>query len=150
MRAATTYSIEELVPHRGPMCLLDRVVDAGDEHFVAEVTVPDGGVFGDSGGVGAWVGIEYMAQAVAAWAGWRARERGGSPKIGLLLGTRNYTSVISRFAPGLCLTVAIRREFLADNGMGQFNCTISSGDRELIKVALNVFEPDDATEFLRL
>lgn len=132
------------------MCLLDRVIDAGDEHFIAEVTVPSGGVFGDGGGVGAWVGIEYMAQAVAAWAGWRAREQGGSPKIGLLLGTRNYTSAISRFAPGLCLTVSIRREFLADNGMGQFICTISSGDRELINVALNVFEPDDPTEFLRL
>ncbi len=150
MRAASTYSIEELVPHKGPMCLLDRVVDAGDEHFVAEVTVRPGGLFDHGHGVGAWVGIEYMAQAVAAWAGWRARARGGLPKIGLLLGTRNYASKISRFAPGLCLIVAIRREFLADNGMGQFNCTISDGDQELVKVALNVFEPDDPTEFLRL
>ena len=150
MRAASTYSIEELLPHRGAMCLLDRVIDAGDEHFVAEVTVRPGGLFNDDHGVGAWVGIEYMAQAVAAWSGWRARECGGLPKIGLLLGTRNYTSAVSRFTSGMCLTVAIRREFLADNGMGQFNCTISNGDRELVKVALNVFEPDDPTEFLRL
>ena len=150
MRAASTYSIEELVPHRGPMCLLDRVVDAGDEYFVAEVTLRDGGLFDDGQGVGAWVGIEYMAQAIAAWAGLRARARGGLPKIGLLLGTRNYTSAVSRFTSGMCLTVAIRREFLADNGMGQFNCTISNGDQELVKVALNVFEPDDPTEFLRL
>lgn len=150
MRAAQTYSIEELVPHKGPMCLLDRVIDAGDEHLVAEVTVRSGGLFDDGQGVGAWVGIEYMAQAVAAWAGWRAQVRGGLPKIGLLLGTRNYTSAVPRFTSGMCLTVAIRREFLADNGLGQFNCTISSGDQELVKVALNVFEPDDPTEFLRL
>ena len=150
MRAASTYSIEELVPHKGPMCLLDRVVDAGDEHLVAEVTVRPGGLFDDGRGVGAWVGIEYMAQAVAAWAGCRARARGGEPKIGLLLGTRNYTSAVSRFASGMCLTVAIHREFVADNGLGQFNCIISNGDQELVRVALNVFEPDDPTEFLRL
>lgn len=150
MRAANTYLIEELVPHKGPMCLLDRVIDAGDEHFIAEVTVPACGLFNNRHGVGAWIGIEYMAQAVAAWAGWRAREQGGEPKIGLLLGTRDYTSAVSQFASGLCLIVAIRREFLADNGLGQFNCTINNGNQELVKVALNVFEPDDPTEFLRL
>ena len=150
MRAASDYAIHELVPHAGPMCLLDRVIEAGHEHFVAEVTVRSDDIFVGAGGVGAWVGIEYMAQTVAAWAGYRARVAGGAPKIGLLLGTRSYVSSVPRFEVGQRLTVSIRREFLAENGMGQFDCSIRDGDNELIHVALNVFEPDDPAEFLRL
>ena len=99
MGDAAMYLIEELVPHTGPMCLLDRVIDAGDEHLVAEVTIRADDLFADGGAVGAWVGIEYMAQAVAAWAGWRARVQGGAPKIGLLLGTRDYRSLPHRPMP---------------------------------------------------
>ena len=150
MGDAATYSIGELVPHTGPMCLLDRVIQAGDEHLVAEVTIRADDLFADGGAVGAWVGIEYMAQAVAAWAGWRARVQGGAPKIGLLLGTRDYRCAVARFHTGQCLTISIRREFLADNGMGQFRCSIRDRDAELASVALNVFEPDDPSEFLRL
>ena len=149
MRAAASYPIDELVPHKGPMCLLDRVIDAGDEHLVAEVTIRADGLFADGGAVGAWVGIEYMAQAVAAWAGWRARAQGGVPKIGLLLGTRDYRCAVARFQPGQCLTVSIRREFVADNGLGQFQCSIRDGDIELASVALNVFEPDDLVSILK-
>lgn len=150
MGDATMYSIEELVPHTGRMCLLDRVIEAADQHLVAEVTIRADGLFAEDGEVGAWVGIEYMAQAVAAWAGWRARVQGGAPKIGLLLGTREYRCTVARFHAGQCLTISIRREFLADNGLGQFQCSIRDGDVELVAVALNVFEPDDPSEFLRL
>ena len=67
--------IADLMPHEGPMCLLDRLVEAQDERLVAEVLVPADGILSRDGAVGAWVGVEYMAQAVAAWAGWQVRHR---------------------------------------------------------------------------
>lgn len=142
--AATLPSIDRLVPHSGTMSLLDRVVDAGDDHVVAELAIRSDGVFNDAGGVDAWIGIEYMAQAVAAWAGLRAHDRGEAPKIGLLLGTRRYLCHVPRFAVGDRLRITAVRQFIADNGLGQFDCRIERDGSVVAEAALNVFEPDDA------
>lgn len=141
-------AITELVPHAGPMCLLDRVLAAEGERLSAEVVVPAQGLFCQDGGVGAWVGIEYMAQAVAAWAGWQARAAGQPPRIGLLLGTRRYRCGVPRFAAGQRLQVDIERAYQADNGLGQFDCRIQADGVELASATLTVFGPEDPSAFL--
>src|SRR2546426_3960121 len=82
--------IRSLVPHSGPMVLLDRVVSVDEESLCAEVLIRADSMFCAAGGVGAWVGLEYMAQAIAAYAGYGARLRGAPVKIGFLLGSRRY------------------------------------------------------------
>lgn len=141
-------AITELVPHAGPMCLLDRVLAAEGERLSAEVVVPAEGLFSHDGGVGAWVGIEYMAQAVAAWAGWQARQQGQPPRIGLLLGTRRYRCSVARFAAGQRLRIDIERGYQADNGLGQFECRIAADGAELASAQLTVFGPEDPSAFL--
>ena len=69
-------AIEAWMPHRGEMRLIDRLLVVDEVHAVAEVDVPLDGLFVRDGQVAAWVGIEYMAQTVAAWAGARARRYG--------------------------------------------------------------------------
>ncbi|MDR7332793.1 hotdog family protein [Roseateles asaccharophilus] len=140
--------ITELVPHAGPMCLLDRVITAEGERLSAEVVVPADGMFSQDGGVGAWVGIEYMAQAVAAWAGWQGRQAGEAPRIGLLLGTRRYRCSVPRFGVGQRLQVDIARAYQADNGLGQFECRIHADGMELASATLTVFGPEDPSAFL--
>ena len=140
--------ITELVPHQGAMCLLDRVIAVEGERLSAEVVVPADGLFSHDGGVGAWVGIEYMAQAVAAWAGWQARQLGEAPRIGLLLGTRRYRCKVARFAAGQRLQVDVERGYQADNGLGQFDCRIHADGEELAHAQLTVFGPKDPSAFL--
>ncbi|PTT82843.1 3-hydroxylacyl-ACP dehydratase [Pelomonas sp. HMWF004] len=140
--------ISELVPHQGPMCLLDRLLAVEGDRLSAEVVVPAKGLFSRDGGVGAWVGIEYMAQSVAAWAGWQARALGQPPRIGLLLGTRRYRCSVPQFASGQRLQVDIERCFQADNGLGQFECRIQAGGVELAAALLTVFGPEDPTALL--
>lgn len=146
-------AIAELVPHAGAMSLLDRVVAAEAERLVAEVVVPAEGLFTDSHGagegVGAWVGLEYMAQAVAAWAGWQARAVGEAPRIGFLLGTRRYRCGVARFMPGQRLQVEVTRLYQADNGLGQFEGRVSADGVELASAQLTVFGPEDPTAFLQ-
>lgn len=144
----TLPPILDLVPHAGPMCLLDRVIAAEGERLSAEVVVPAEGLFSHDGGVGAWVGVEYMAQAVAAWAGWQARQLGQKPRIGLLLGTRRYRCSVARFAAGQRLRIDVERGYQADNGLGQFDCRIQADGVELASAQLTVFGPDDPTAFL--
>ena len=141
-------SILELVPHAGPMSLLDRLIAVEGERLSAEVVVPADGLFSHDGGVGAWVGIEYMAQAVAAWAGWQSRQAGEAPRIGLLLGTRRYRCSVARFAAGQRLQVDIERGYQADNGLGQFDCRIQAEGVEVASALLTVFGPKDPSAFL--
>jgi predicted hotdog family 3-hydroxylacyl-ACP dehydratase len=145
-RAAVDLPIAHIVPHAGRMSLLTRAIEGDAESFVAEVAVTTGGLFEP---LGAWVGIEYMAQTVAAWAGWRARLRGAEPRIGFLLGSRRYVSSQASFASGQTLRIEIRRVFLADNGLGQFDCRIERGPETIATAALTVYEPKGDAPFLK-
>jgi predicted hotdog family 3-hydroxylacyl-ACP dehydratase len=93
------------------------------------------------GAVPAWVGIEYMAQAVSAWAGARALRGGGRPRIGFLLGTRRYDVHCAAFPGGRTLRVQVRCEFMGDNGLGLFDCSIHLDGAEVAAGRLSVFEP---------
>ncbi len=143
MRVAVQYPISEIVPHAGNMSLLDTAVEGDQESLVAEAVIRDGNLFYNaaSAGTGAWIGIEYMAQTVAAWAGWQARLRGGEPRVGYLLGTRRYHCSRSTFRAGEILRVEVHRQFQADNGLGQFECHITIGGEQVASAALTLFEP---------
>lgn len=131
------------IPHRGAMMLLDRVLEVGAEHSVAEVDVPLDGLFVRDGQVPAWVGIEYMAQTISAWAGGRARREGGAPRMGLLLGTRRYETRCASFPGGARLRVEARCELMGDNGLGVFDCRILLAGDEVATAKLSVFDPPE-------
>ena len=144
----TLYPIEEVVPHRGNLLLLQRVLRWDEDSIEAALVVPSEGLFCQHDGVPAWVGIEYMAQAIAAWAGCRARRDGGTPKIGFLLGSRRYRSAVPVFPAGTPLVVHAHRELIGDNGLGMFACRIVAGDACWVEANVSVFEPDDAQAYL--
>ncbi|WP_084087441.1 beta-ketoacyl-ACP synthase [Aerolutibacter daejeonensis] len=146
--AAAMPDIEQVIPHRGTMLLVDRLVHWDDETVAVELAVPADSPFHVDGGVPAYVGVEYMAQAVACWAGCHARARGAPPPIGFLLGTRRYECAVPLFSSGLQLRVEARREILGENGLGVFACRILAADRELATANVSVFEPPDAMAYL--
>lgn len=140
------HAMDAWVPHRGPLSLLDQVEHCDDHGIEARVRVPADGVFGDDEGVPAWVGIEYMAQAVAAWSGARARVAGGSPKIGYLLGSRRYEAMVPVFDVGAELRVMAQCELMGENGLGMFDCRIEQGGRVVASGRLSVYEPPEDNE----
>lgn len=144
----TDAAIDELVPHRGTMSWLCRVIEAGEEHLVAEATIGADHLLLRDGQLSAAAGIEYMAQAVAAWAGSCRRAAGGAPKIGFLLGTRRYTCSRAGFRVGEVLRIRVEHRFQADNGLGQFEALIEIDGAEVARASLNVFGPEEPEAFL--
>lgn len=142
------YAIEEVVPHRQDMCLLQRILRWDQDSIEAELVVPGTGLFIENGQMPAWIGIEYMAQAIAAWSGCRARAAGAAPQLGFLLGSRRYNSLRSGFPSGTRLRVQARRELLGDNGLGLFACRILAGEEEWAVANVSVYEPADAKAYL--
>src|SRR5574341_2405150 len=136
--------IRSLLPHSGPMVLLDRVIAADEESLCAEVRIRQNSLFCNAGGVGAWVGLEYMAQAIGAYAGYAAKLRGDPIRIGFLLGTRRYQCSQPQFAVGSLLTVYAKRIFQSENGLASFECHIDDENGQLATASVTVFQPADA------
>ena len=137
----TQYSIDELVPHRDTMLLIDEVIDFDDEHLTSRVKITkDSEFLNENNEVPAWVGIEYMAQTIAAWAGVHSKIAGKDIKPGYLLGTRKYKPYSSSFPVGSILEISVQKSYQS-NELGVFECNITS-DRLLAEASLNVYQPE--------
>ena len=149
MSALTFPPLTELMPHRPPMLLLDRMVAAGETHAVCEVELRADGPFGGAEGVPAYVGIEYMAQTVAAFSGWQRRCAGQPIEIGFLLGTREFQSFCDGFQVGQTLRVEVTHVWGGDQ-LARFNCTISDAQTGALlqQADLSVFKPTDLRDVL--
>lgn len=143
--------IDTLVPHSGAMSLLDSVLAADAETLAAQVTIRPETMFLVDGAVGAWVGVEYMAQAVAAHAGYAARQRGEPVRVGFLLGSRRYACSVPSFALGSVLHIHVQRALQGENGLGAFDCRIvdANSGLELATATITVFQPNNVEEFLQ-
>lgn len=139
------WPVARLLPHAPPMILIDRVVSVSEEYFEAEVILRSDSLFCDGTAVDAWVGIEYMAQAVAAYAGAEALAAGTPIKTGFLLGTRSYSSRTPRFAVGAVLRIGVKKVLHDPGGLSVVECSLrESNEREaLVTANLTVYEVDD-------
>jgi predicted hotdog family 3-hydroxylacyl-ACP dehydratase len=143
--------IKTLVPHSGTMSLLDALLAADAETLSARVAIGRETMFCSGGAVGAWVGVEYMAQAVAAHAGYQARLRGEAVRVGFLLGTRRYVCAVPAFPAGSVLDIHVRCALQGETGLGAFDCRITDANdgTELAIATITVFQPANVEEFLQ-
>jgi predicted hotdog family 3-hydroxylacyl-ACP dehydratase len=148
--AAVQYPpLEQLLPYRPPMILLDRMIDATDKGSMCEVTIGPQTPFIEPAGVPAFVGLEYMAQAVAAYAGYRSYLAGTSMAVGFLLGTPELKTCCQFFDCGQTLQIQATHVW-GDNEFMQFHCTIQDAltGKLLQQAELHVFKPQDLQSYL--
>lgn len=132
-------NVADLIPHSGDMVLLDRIADYDDHGLIAELVVRGDGLLGNDKVVPAWAGIEYMAQAIAAYAGVVAIQANKPIRLGFLLGTRRYNSNVAAFKVGSTLTIRVKK-IMQDDNLGVFDCLIQ-GEGVEVSANLNVYQP---------
>lgn len=136
--------------HREPMLLVDKVVGWGDGEVEVQVDPASSSHFADARGhVPSWVGLEYMAQAISAYAGLVAWEKGEQPRLGFLLGTRSYQSSVDSFAPEQRLRVVARQILRDESNLVMFDCQIFSGERLLASAQVKAIQPDNPEDILK-
>ncbi len=143
-----SLNIDEFVPHSGHMSLLDNIVDYGNDWLLAKVTITPSSLFIDEYGVPASVGVEYLAQAIAAYSGIQEKRHGGKPKLGFLLGVRKYQCSTDYFTVGETLLLKVEIDMQAENGLSVFQGSLTGRNCEG-SARLNVFQPENADHFLQ-
>jgi len=144
----TRWPIASLLPHAGDMILLDQVCHVDDDNLTARTTVKPGPYSLPDGALPPWLGLELMAQAVAAWAGYQARQAGKAVQLGFLLGTRRYDNHVDCLPPGATLTVTAQRSLIDASGMAVFECALHEPKRLLAQARLTIYQPSDAAAFI--
>jgi predicted hotdog family 3-hydroxylacyl-ACP dehydratase len=147
----TLPPIETLLSHRGNMLLLGSVSAYDEQHVVCHAQPDERAWYADkSGAMPAWIGIELMAQAIAAHVALSARAAGLPPRPGALLGTRAYHSVVASFPQAQTLSIEARLNFRDDTGLGSYACRIMTHEgSELASALLTVYEPADFVQFIQ-
>lgn len=137
-------SVQDLLLHRPPMLLLKSVLCWGEGELEALVDPRDSHLFMDANGhIPAWVGIEYMAQAIGALAGIESRRAGYPVCLGFLLGTRRYQADVSYFDPAQVLRVKVRELLRDETNLVLFKCELYEGEQLLAHAEIKAIQPKD-------
>lgn len=150
LRPGTAYTLAETLPHGPDMILLDRLVEYDAETLTCELAIRADSRFGEGArGVPAWVGIEYMAQALGVFTGIARLQAGRKVQVELLLGTRAYDCSRPYFDVGTRLRVCVKLLFWDPDGVCAFACELRDGDAVLARAEVKGYEPDDIGPFLQ-
>jgi predicted hotdog family 3-hydroxylacyl-ACP dehydratase len=145
--------IEEVVPHSGPMILLDRLIEyeapspdqPGTGRILADLRLRPDSKFVRDGKARAIVMVEYMAQAVAAYAGMLDRDKGDPIQIGYLIGIRELLLDVDTIGAGDHLEVSAVHVF-GSRELGSFETRVTRDDRTIASATLTVYRgklPED-------
>ena len=144
------------LPHSAPMVLIDEVLNVDMENQIVKTSVKihDNKIFFNKeiNGISPLVGIEFMAQTIGCYAYFKAGKT--IPKIGFLLGTRQYENSLEKFENGKTYVITAQ-EIYGDNELVSFECLIyNEGEDEnpenyIAKATINAFQPKDAEKYIK-
>ena len=148
-QSITDLPIETFLLHRESMLLIKSIIGYGDNWLEASIDVSASSLFlSEQGVVPSWVGVEYMAQAISAFAGVMAWREGRKPEVGCLLGTRRYSVVDHNFDPEELLSVKVTQLLRDENNLVLFDCHIYRGDKSIAAAEIKAIQPNDVQSVL--
>jgi len=106
--------IEDLLPHRGRMRLLDRIVELSTEKAVVSVRPKDNWPMASEGQVPALVLLEVVAQTAGLVCSLRVGLDGEEPPLGYLVGVRTGTFFTDSVEIGAELTCRAEISFVME------------------------------------
>jgi len=135
-----------VIPHRGRMLLLSRVkgYNIKERTIEAEYHITEDCLFYDSAiaGVPAWVGLEFIAQAVSAFSGIEDRENGIPPRMGFILSVSAMRIGLPFFGIGSTAQIKAKEIDCVDS-VSTFEGEIFLDGRKVLEGKLTVMEAND-------
>ncbi|KAB0643706.1 hotdog family protein [Burkholderia latens] len=142
-------NVTDVLPHRGTMLLLDAIERCSATGIeVTAIARRDAWYADGNGAMPAWIGIELMAQAIAAHVGLLAAHAGGRAKPGVLLGANRYVAHRPAFGADTVLRIMARELLRGDEGHGAYECAIHAEGACFAEAVVKVYQPDDFQSFI--
>ncbi len=82
------HNILDYIPQRPPFVMIDQIKEVDDTITVSTFIIRNDNYFVDNGEFYEGGLIENMAQTIAAGAGYRLKQNGGEPKMGVIASVR--------------------------------------------------------------
>ncbi|WP_028769330.1 thioester dehydrase [Shewanella fidelis] len=149
-KALAEQDVADFIPHREPMILISKLLAHGEDTLLTQTDISASSPYFDNklNGVPNYVGIEYMAQSIAALAGVEAHMRNDIIRVGFLLGSRKLQMHISHFAAGQSYQTRVTRLYQEDSGLAVFDCQILHNQVVVAEANVNVFQPQDTQAYI--
>lgn len=142
--------ISELIPHRFPMVFIDEVTEFSPQGLTARYT-PPADHWAGADGLPAFMGIEMIAQAIAAHNSLLSKQTDPctAPSLGVLLGTRRYQTNQAAFPTGRPIRVVVEEKVHDPTGFGAFEGKLLDESGEVLAMAtVKVFRPTNFRDYI--
>ena len=133
-------SVQDLVLHRPPMCLLDAVHSVSEGRIVCSLTLREDSAFVEASRVRSVVALEWMAQAVAAHTGALRLESGLAPARGYVVTSRRMDFFVPYFSVGEQLEVEACLRW-SDGKTSNFDCVVRRDGQVTVEGTLTTHQP---------
>ncbi len=131
--------IQQLLPHAGPMRLLEGVLAHDERETRCAVRAGAGSAFRDAAGdVPSWAAVEVMAQCAAADGSLRRGASGEALGPALFLGSRRITFHAAKIDAAAGLEVSARLAAGRPGGLLAFDCALHADGVAVAEGRLNV------------
>ncbi len=110
--------IEDLIPHREGLKLIDTIISVDQEHAVTRATVKDSWPFLSGDAVSTIVLIELAAQTAGVCIGWNEKMKTAEPKGkagGWLVGIKKAHFCIDKIPLDTCITIRSENRLVIEN-----------------------------------
>jgi predicted hotdog family 3-hydroxylacyl-ACP dehydratase len=152
VRVIENEELAALMPHRGKMFLISRIVeyDINARSLRSEYDIGSTCLFYDPGldGVPSYICFEFMAQAVSALSGLTGKILGKPPMMGFILSVSSLEIKVPLFRPGDIIQVEITGQQAVDT-VSTFHCVATVGENEAAKAKLMVMDIENPMEFIK-
>ena len=140
---AEPIDIEQLIPHRMPMRLVETIVSVDDESIRTNAVVRDSWPTARDGSAQTLVLIELIAQTAAVLQGWRERHENKAGIGGLLVGIPEAKPQAPTIPVGTQLVCSVRITHGAQNYLA-FSGRVEGADGVLwLTGSIQAYRPDN-------
>ena len=133
--------IETMIPHRGRMKLIEKVVAVDDQKAITVATTSEDWPLYRDGSVDVLVTIELVAQTAALLEGWKRLRSGRGGTTGWLVGVKSADFSLPRVHVPDTLITEVTKSYAVE-GYAVFGGTVRMVDRVLATLSVQAFRPE--------
>jgi predicted hotdog family 3-hydroxylacyl-ACP dehydratase len=134
--------IEDLIPHRNGMKLVDKILEINDQTARTSSVVTQNWPLDEAGLLSPLILVELVAQTSGVHEGWKARREGKAGTSGWLVGIKRADFFTDSIKPGTVLTTTVRTLYALQT-YAVFTGTVEAASEILAQVELQVFREEE-------